>query len=78
MGRIEPDVVLDTSGLNCPLPIIRIKRAMDTMKRGQILEVISTDPGTVADVPAFLNRLGHELLGTTQKEKSFYFYIKKK
>ncbi|MBI4823861.1 MAG: sulfurtransferase TusA family protein [Nitrospirae bacterium] len=78
MADIKADVSLDTSGLNCPMPILKVKKALDTVSAGQVLEVISTDPGTKADIPALLRKLGHELIGSKEEGKSFYFYIKKK
>jgi len=50
------DQVLDAKGLNCPLPILKAKKALKTLENGQVLEVLSTDPGSVADFSAFCRR----------------------
>jgi len=72
------DKELDARGLNCPLPILRTKKALADMSSGQVLKVIATDPGSVKDVPAFSKQTGHELLTTVEKEGEFEFYLKRK
>ncbi|MDA7841375.1 sulfurtransferase TusA family protein [Gammaproteobacteria bacterium] len=71
------DKELDTSGLNCPLPIIKAKKEMNTMDAGQTLKIISTDPGAVKDFESFANQTGNELLSTEEKDNKFYFLLKK-
>ena len=71
------DNELDTSGLNCPLPIIKAKKEINTMDAGQILKIISTDPGAVKDFESFANQTGNELLDTEEKDNKFYFLLKK-
>ena len=71
------DKELDTSGLNCPLPIIKAKKEINTMNAGQILKIISTDPGAVKDFESFANQTGNELLNTEEKDNKFYFLLKK-
>ncbi|MBT3548771.1 MAG: sulfurtransferase TusA family protein [Gammaproteobacteria bacterium] len=71
------DKELDTSGLNCPLPIIKAKKEINTMDAGQILKIISTDPGAVKDFESFANQTGNELLDTEEKDNKFYFLLKK-
>ena len=73
----EFDQVLDASGLSCPMPIIKTKKAMDELQSGQVLKMISTDPGSVPDVTAFSKKTGHELLGHEEDGGSYTFYIKK-
>ena len=74
---VTPDEVLDCSGLACPMPIIKTKKAMDELQSGQVLKMISTDPGSVPDVTAFSKKTGHELLGHEEDGGSYTFYIKK-
>ncbi len=74
---ITPDQTLDTSGLACPMPIVKAKKAVDGMKVGEILKLISTDPGSVSDARAWTNKTGHELLGHEESGGTFVFYIKK-
>lgn len=78
MTDIKADVVLDTKGLNCPLPVLKTKKAIDVLQSGQVLEVISTDPGSKSDITALLRRLGHELIYTKEDRGVIEFYIKKK
>ena len=78
MSDIKADVVLDTKGMNCPMPVIKTKKAIDGLQSGQILEVISTDQGSKSDIPALLKRLGHELVQTKEDGGVIEFYIKKK
>ncbi|MBF0539393.1 MAG: sulfurtransferase TusA family protein [Nitrospirae bacterium] len=77
MSDIKADQVLDTKGLNCPMPVLKTKKALDGIDSGKILEVISTDPGSKSDIPALLSRLGHELLETKENGSAISFFIKK-
>jgi len=72
------DQELDASGLNCPLPILRAKKALNGMENGQILRVIATDPGSVKDFEAFAKQTGNELLESTEEGGKYLFFIKKK
>ncbi|GBE00686.1 sulfurtransferase TusA [bacterium BMS3Bbin06] len=78
MGDVKPDQTLDTKGLNCPMPVLKTKKALNSVQSGQILEVITTDPGSKSDIPALLRRLGHELVETKEDGGVISFYIKKK
>jgi tRNA 2-thiouridine synthesizing protein A len=69
--------VLDVKGLNCPLPILRAKKAIKDIGAGTTLEVIATDPGSVKDFEAFCRQTGNELLGWTEDAGTFTFEIKK-
>lgn len=68
---------LDAKGLNCPLPILRCKKAMNGMDSGGVLKIIATDPGSVKDFEAFCKQTGNELLETSEDSGEFTFYIKK-
>lgn len=59
---MEFDRDLDVKGLNCPLPILRTKKALAEMESGKILRVLATDPGSLKDFPAFAKQTGNELL----------------
>ncbi len=72
------DKDLDARGLNCPLPILRAKKALGELQSGQVLRVISTDPGSVKDFAAFCKQTGNELLSQAAAEKEFTFLLKKK
>lgn len=71
------DKELDARGLNCPLPILRCKKALAEITDGQVLKVMATDPGSVKDFQAFCKQTGHELLSLETQEKEFIFHIKK-
>ncbi|MCX8086658.1 MAG: sulfurtransferase TusA family protein [Pseudomonadota bacterium] len=72
------DRELDARGLNCPLPILRAKKALGEMQSGQVLRIIATDPGSVKDFAAFAKQTGNELLSSAENNKEFEFYIKRK
>jgi len=74
--RFDKD--LDARGLSCPLPILRAKKALNDMKGGQVLRIVTTDPGSVKDFSAFAQQTGNELLSTTQNDKEFEFYLMRK
>ena len=69
---------LDVKGLNCPLPILRAKKALAEMESGHILRVIATDPGSVKDFTAFCRQTGNPLLSSTESPTDFTFVISKR
>lgn len=71
------DQELDASGLNCPLPILRAKKALGGMGSGQVLRIIATDPGSVKDFEAFAKQTGNTLLSSGEEGGKFVFEIKK-
>lgn len=75
---ITPDETLDCSGLSCPMPLLKTKKHIGGMQSGQILEVISTDPGTKNDLPAFAKKAGHEFLGVKEGDGRALLYLKVK
>jgi tRNA 2-thiouridine synthesizing protein A len=72
------DKELDARGLNCPLPILRAKKALAEVESGQVLKILSTDPGSVKDFAAFAKQTGNELLSTAEAGGEFTFFMKKK
>jgi tRNA 2-thiouridine synthesizing protein A len=72
------DQELDARGLNCPLPILRAKKALTAMESGQVLRILATDPGAVKDFQAFSRQTGHPLLAHEQREREFEFFLRKK
>jgi len=77
MSDLKADLTLDNSGLSCPMPIIKTKKAMDGMKAGEILKMVATDPGSVSDIQAWVKKTGQELLGQETEGEKFVFYIRK-
>ena len=73
----EFDQELDASGLNCPLPILRAKKALGSMSSGQVLRIVATDPGSVKDFEAFASQTGNELLDSGEEGGKFVFRMKK-
>jgi tRNA 2-thiouridine synthesizing protein A len=78
MSDLKADAVLDAKGMNCPMPVLKTKKAIDGLQSGQVLEVISTDAGAKSDIPALLKRLGHELVEVKEEGGVIKFYIRKK
>lgn len=72
------DKEVDARGLNCPLPILRAKKALNDMQSGQVLKIVATDPGAVKDFQAFCKQTGNELLSQAQVEREYSFYLKRK
>jgi len=72
------DKDLDARGLNCPLPILRAKKALADMTTGQVLRIVATDPGSVKDFQAFSKQTGNALLSHAEADKEFTFFMQKK
>lgn len=72
------DVELDTSGLDCPLPILKTKKALNSMLGGQLLHVIATDPASRVDFEAFCAQTGHALIEEREENGRFYFVLRKR
>ena len=72
------DKDIDARGLNCPLPILRAKKALSDMTSGQVLRILATDPGSVKDFQAFSKQTGNALVDQAAADKEFTFYLRKK
>jgi len=72
------DVEIDTRGLNCPLPILKAKKALAGMQSGQVLKVVSTDTGSVRDFAAFAKQTGNELLSQATEGSDFVHVLKRR
>ena len=77
MSEINPDVSLDLRGLFCPMPIVKLTEAIGQYEVGTILEVLATDPGTLADIPAWASTTGNEVVDTKRESNVIKFIIKK-
>ena len=75
---MQIDKEIDTRGLNCPLPILRTKKALGDVQSGQVLKVVATDPGSVKDFETFSRQTGHQLLSHSETGGEFTFLLKKK
>lgn len=69
--------VLDATGVSCPMPIVKTKKAMDELNTGDVLEIHATDKGAKSDLTAWAKSGGHELLEESEEENVLKFWIKK-
>jgi tRNA 2-thiouridine synthesizing protein A len=74
---VSVDEVLDCSGLACPMPILKTKKAIDALEPGQVLKMIATDPGSTSDIDAWTNRTGHTLVDSAVEGDTYTFFIRK-
>ena len=72
-----PHATLDARGLNCPLPILRTRKQLAGLESGELLEMISTDPGSLKDIESFCQQTGHRLPESQSKGGEFRFLISK-
>ena len=68
---------LDTSGLKCPLPVLKAKKALRALEAGETLRVIATDPSTTEDFPEYCTNAGHELVESNEADGTYFFVIRK-
>jgi len=77
MSDITPTLELDCRGMNCPLPVLKTKKAIVGLTAGDVLKVVSTDPGSVADMAAFSRRTGNEILEQSEGDGEFVFFFRR-
>jgi len=77
MAEIQDDEVLDASGLSCPMPVVRAAQAMRGLAPGQVLRIVATDRGSLADIPAWAEDTGNELLDTRDEGGRLVFFVRK-
>ena len=75
---IQFNLEVDAIGMNCPLPILRTKKALATMQSGEVLKVKATDSGAAHDFPAFAKQTGNELLSSTTEGDVLVFFLKRR
>ena len=75
---LQPDAILDASGLNCPEPVMMLHNKVRDLQAGGLLQVIATDPSTRRDIPKFCVFLGHELVEQREDAGQFLYWIRKK
>ncbi len=68
---------LDCRGLTCPMPVIKLSKAIKAIEKGAVLEMLATDPGSVPDVEAFRRQTGHEVVATSEEGGVFRFLIRR-
>ncbi len=74
---LNADLEVDARGLNCPLPILRAKKGINSLASGQVMKVVATDPGSVKDMEAFCKQTGNEMLEASQNNGEYHFNIRK-
>ena len=72
------DAELDAAGLNCPLPILKAKKALASLRGGQVLRIVATDPESIRDFEVFSRQMGHALLEAREDGERFYFLLRKR
>lgn len=77
MDAIAEDRLLDARGLLCPMPVVKAAKEMKTLAPNQVLKILATDRGALADFPAWADDTGNEILSQTEEEGALVFYIKK-
>jgi tRNA 2-thiouridine synthesizing protein A len=75
---VSIDREVDARGLNCPLPILRTKKALNDMKSGQVLRILATDPTALRDFQAFAKQTGNELLQHVEQDGVFTFLLRRR
>ncbi len=74
---ISADIELDLSGLQCPMPLLKAKLALNNMESAQVLKVVATDPGSEKDFHMFVNQSNHQILDFQKDESSYFYWIRK-
>jgi TusA-related sulfurtransferase len=77
MPDVKEDRLLDATGLACPMPVVKAGQSMRGLAPGQVLKIVATDRGSLADIPAWAEDTGHELLGARDEGERFVFLVRK-
>ena len=77
MSEFTPEKTLDTKGLKCPMPVVKTSKEIKNIAVGGVLEVLATDPGSMADITAWAKSTGNELLKAEREEGIFKFYLRR-
>lgn len=75
---VNVDVELDCKGMYCPMPIVKLKKTTKTMESGQVIKLLSTDPGSIKDIPAWAKKTGAHILDISERDSEYVFLIKVK
>lgn len=77
MSDMQPDKILDLKGLLCPMPVVKLAQAVKNLPIGGVIEATATDPGVLADIPAWAKTSGNELVEISRQEKVIHFTVKR-
>lgn len=75
--EIEVDVLVDASGLTCPLPLLKAKQALNKLQSGQVVHLVCTDSGSVKDFKVFCDQSGHHLVDSTNDDTTYAYWLRK-
>ena len=75
--EIKADIEIDLSGLQCPMPLLKAKLALNSMDSAQVLKVVATDPGSEKDFQLFVNQTDHQILDFQKDDSAYFYWIKK-
>ena len=75
--EIKVEKVMDLKGLPCPMPVVKVSKGIKEVEVGQVIEAVTTDPGSLADFPAWARTSGNEIIKTDQTDGLITFYIKR-
>jgi tRNA 2-thiouridine synthesizing protein A len=76
--ELKVDKVMDLKGMPCPMPVVKVSKGIKEIQVGQVLEAVTTDPGSLADFPAWARTSGNEIVNTVQDNGTIRFFIKRK
>ncbi len=76
-NEVQASKILDAKGLNCPLPILRARKAIQDLASGEVLQILATDPGSLNDMASFCRQTGNELLSSGEAGGTYQFLIRK-
>ena len=77
LSSIQADNVVDARGVSCPGPLLKAKKGMGNLEMGQILEIMSNDPGSKNDIPRWAKKVGHEFLGSLSMDGADRLFVKR-
>jgi len=77
MSEVKPAKTLDVRGLMCPMPVVKLSKAIKEIEVGQVIEVLATDPGSLTDIPAWAKRTGNEVVKVEKEGEVIKFYVKR-
>ncbi|MCI5107614.1 MAG: sulfurtransferase TusA family protein [Pseudomonadales bacterium] len=75
--ELNADIELDLSGLQCPMPLLKAKLALNNMETAQVLKIVATDPGSEKDFHMFADQSDHQIVNFEKSDQAYYYWIRK-
>ncbi len=75
--ELNADIELDLSGLQCPMPLLKAKLALNNMETAQVLKIVATDPGSEKDFHMFADQSDHQIVNFEKNDQAYYYWIRK-